>query len=92
MGVQASSVGGDRAARCRAHKRVLSGLEFQPVETGQSGLHPASKSTLWCLAGSLGHLRNAAANSPRRGARDLIVGRQAKQTFPQLSPEQSEYR
>ena len=41
MGVQASSVGGDRAARCRAHKRVLSGLEFQPVETGQSGLHPA---------------------------------------------------
>lgn len=24
----------------------------------------------------------------RRGARDLIVGRQVKQTFPQLSPEQ----
>jgi hypothetical protein len=25
----------------------------------------------------------------RRGARDLIVGRQVKQTFPQLSPEQT---
>ena len=27
--------------------------------------------------------------SATRGARDLIVGRQVKQTFPQLSPEQT---